>query len=219
MARHADGAGVVGKGPLDSLADPPGRIGAELVAQAMFELVHGPHQTAIAFLDQVGERQTPAAIALGDGDHQPQVGLGQFAAVVLINLAPFADDFQQPGQVFGVGLGFEDAMTHLLAGPHALFLIAGRPAWTVGQTLALLHVFLPGGQLKDQRIEQFRPRRQLRQQGDPLAQLAKQIAALARLGPGRLGAHAGDEVLGRKSAAAGATSSDCAACGPQCARA
>ena len=84
MTGHANGAGVIGQGAGDALTNPPGRIGAELVAQAMLVLVHRPHQAAIAFLDQIGEGQAAAAIALGDRHHQTQVALGQFAAGLLI---------------------------------------------------------------------------------------------------------------------------------------
>ena len=58
MARHTHRAGVIGQGTLNALADPPRGVGAELVAQTMFELVDRPHQAAIAFLNQIGERQS-----------------------------------------------------------------------------------------------------------------------------------------------------------------
>src|SRR5262249_42542193 len=74
--------------PRDPLPDPPGGIRPELVAQAVLVLVHGTHQAAVAFLDQVGEGQAPAAVTLGDGDHQPQVALGQLAAGLLVEPAP-----------------------------------------------------------------------------------------------------------------------------------
>src|SRR5207253_1015792 len=51
--RDADRAGLVGDGPRDRLANPPRRVGAELVAAAIFVLVHRPHQAGVAFLDQV----------------------------------------------------------------------------------------------------------------------------------------------------------------------
>ena len=66
VARHADGAGVVVQRPGDALADPPRRVGAELELQPLLVLVHRPHQAAVAFLDQVGERQPAVAVVLGD---------------------------------------------------------------------------------------------------------------------------------------------------------
>ena len=42
--RDADGAGLVGDGPGDGLADPPGGVGAELVTLAVVELLHRADQ-------------------------------------------------------------------------------------------------------------------------------------------------------------------------------
>ena len=71
--RHANRAALVGDGPRDRLANPPGGVGAELVAAGVFELIDGPHQAGVAFLDQVEEGQAAVAIFLGDRDDQPQV--------------------------------------------------------------------------------------------------------------------------------------------------
>ncbi len=78
MHRNPDGAGLVGDGAGDRLANPPGGVGGELVATAVFELVHGFHQADVAFLDQVQELQAAVGVFLGDGDHQAQVGLDHF---------------------------------------------------------------------------------------------------------------------------------------------
>ncbi len=59
----------------DRLADPPGRVGGELEALAVVELLGGPHQAERALLDQVEERQPLVAVVLGDRHHQPQVRL------------------------------------------------------------------------------------------------------------------------------------------------
>jgi hypothetical protein len=75
MHRDADGARLVGDRASDGLANPPGGIGRELVAAAVFELVHRLHQADVAFLDQVEELQATVGVLLGDGDHQAQVGL------------------------------------------------------------------------------------------------------------------------------------------------
>ena len=71
--RQADRAALVGDGPGDRLANPPGGVGAELVAAGMLELVDGPHQAGVAFLNQVEEAQAAVAIPLGDRHDQPQV--------------------------------------------------------------------------------------------------------------------------------------------------
>ena len=44
------------------LADPPRRVGRELVAAAVFELVHRLHQADVAFLDQVEELQAAVGV-------------------------------------------------------------------------------------------------------------------------------------------------------------
>ena len=73
----ADGARLVGDGPGDGLADPPGGVGGELVALAVVELLHRPDEPQVAFLDEVQEAHAVGVVALGDGDDQAQVGLGQ----------------------------------------------------------------------------------------------------------------------------------------------
>ena len=86
----ADGPGLVGDGPGDGLADPPGGVGGELVALGVVELLHGLDEAQVALLDEVQEEHAPTHIALGDGDHQTEVGLRQLllgALALLIDLA------------------------------------------------------------------------------------------------------------------------------------
>src|ERR687891_368919 len=71
--RQADGPGLVGHGPGDSLADPPGGVGGELEALPVVELLHGPHQAEVPLLGQVEEQHAPAEEPLGDRDHQAEV--------------------------------------------------------------------------------------------------------------------------------------------------
>ena len=80
----ADGAGMIGDGAGNGLANPPGRVGAELVAAPVLVLVHGAHQAGVAFLDDVQERQAAVAVFLGDGDDEPQVAAGELALGVLV---------------------------------------------------------------------------------------------------------------------------------------
>jgi len=68
---------VVGQCAADGLADPPGRVGGELVALGVVELLDCPDQAEIAFLDQVEERHATADVAFRQGHHQPQVRLQQ----------------------------------------------------------------------------------------------------------------------------------------------
>jgi hypothetical protein len=74
---HADGARLVGDRPGDGLADPPGRIGRELVALGVVELLDRTDQAEIALLDQVEEQQATADVALGDRYDEAEVGLDQ----------------------------------------------------------------------------------------------------------------------------------------------
>ncbi len=71
----ADRARLVGERAGDRLADPPGRVGGELEALAVVELLGRPHEPERALLDQVEERQALVAVVLGDRDDQAQVRL------------------------------------------------------------------------------------------------------------------------------------------------
>ena len=77
MDRNADRAGLVGNGPSDCLANPPRRVGGELEAAPIVELLHRPHQAEVALLDEIQEGQPTVAVALGDRDDEAQVCLGE----------------------------------------------------------------------------------------------------------------------------------------------
>ena len=81
--RNADGAGLVRDGAGDGLANPPGGVGRELVAAAVFELVDGLHQADVALLNEVEELQAAVGVLFGDGDDQAQVGFDQLALGLL----------------------------------------------------------------------------------------------------------------------------------------
>ena len=48
-----------------------------LIAAPVVELLDRPDEAQVALLDQVEEGQAAAHVALGDGDHQAQVGLDE----------------------------------------------------------------------------------------------------------------------------------------------
>src|SRR5688572_4888136 len=73
--RDTDGARLVGDRARDGLPDPPGRVGRELVATAVLELVDRLHQADVALLDQVQELQSAVRVLLGDRDHETKVRL------------------------------------------------------------------------------------------------------------------------------------------------
>src|SRR2546421_196478 len=72
---HANGARVIRDRALHRLADPPGRVGRELVAAPPVELLDRAVQAEGALLDQVEERHAQAAVALGDRHDEPEVRL------------------------------------------------------------------------------------------------------------------------------------------------
>src|SRR5574342_614837 len=73
--RDPDGAGLVGDGARDRLADPPGGVRRELVAATVLELVHGLHQADVPLLDQVEELEPAVRVLLRDRDDETEVGL------------------------------------------------------------------------------------------------------------------------------------------------
>ena len=84
MDRDPDRARLVGDRAGHRLADPPGRVGGELEALAVVELLDRADQAEVALLDQVEQVQAAAHVALGDGHDQAQVGLDQRVLGVLV---------------------------------------------------------------------------------------------------------------------------------------
>src|SRR5713226_1934570 len=84
---HVDGntnrAGLVGDSAGNRLANPPRRIGAELVALRVIEFLDRANQADVALLDQVQQTHAPANILFRYADDQAQVGLGQAALSLL----------------------------------------------------------------------------------------------------------------------------------------
>src|SRR5579864_2638364 len=74
----ADGAGLVGDGAGNGLADPPGCVRGKFVAAAPLEFVHGLHEADVALLNQVQELQSAIGVFFRDGDDEAKVGLDQF---------------------------------------------------------------------------------------------------------------------------------------------
>jgi hypothetical protein len=61
---QAHGAALVGDRAGDRLADPPRRVGRELEALAVVELLRGADEPERPLLDEVEERQAPVALAV-----------------------------------------------------------------------------------------------------------------------------------------------------------
>ena len=92
MHGDADGAGLVRDRARDRLPDPPRRVRRKLEALLVIELLDRLHQAEVALLDQVEEEHPPADVALGDGDDQAQVCLGE---ALFRRLVPFLHPARQ----------------------------------------------------------------------------------------------------------------------------
>src|SRR5512145_3341633 len=73
MGRHSDGARLVRDGALARLTNPPGCVCREFEALAPVELLGGAVEADDAFLDEVAERESASAVALGDRDDETEV--------------------------------------------------------------------------------------------------------------------------------------------------
>ncbi len=73
--RDTDGPCLVRDGTADRLADPPCRIGGELVPFFVFELVDGFHEADVPLLDEVEEWKPSVCVTFGNGDDQSEVRL------------------------------------------------------------------------------------------------------------------------------------------------
>ena len=110
--RDANGAGLIGDGAGDGLANPPGGVGGELVAAAIFELVDGLHQADVAFLNQVQELQAAVGVFLGDGNHQAQVGFDQLPLRLLRVHVPLDDFALRALELLERNAGFDFELFH-----------------------------------------------------------------------------------------------------------
>src|SRR5918993_897401 len=126
--RDADGARLVRDRARDGLADPPRRVGRELVAAAVLELVDRLHQADVAFLDQVQELQPAVGVLLGDRYDEAEVGLDQlFLRLLGLRLAAH-DHFERVAQVVDAllevfGALLDLGLQHIHALGHRLALV------------------------------------------------------------------------------------------------
>ncbi len=86
MHGNADGAGLVGDGARDGLADPPGGVRRELEALGVVELLYRADKAKIAFLDKVEEQHATANVALGDGHNKAQVRFDELLLCIQAHL-------------------------------------------------------------------------------------------------------------------------------------
>src|SRR6266700_3270934 len=83
VERQVDGARLLGDGTADKLANPPGGIGAEAIAEIGVKLLDGTHQPQIALVPPVFQCYPQTSIVTGDRKHEAQIGLGEPPAGLL----------------------------------------------------------------------------------------------------------------------------------------
>src|SRR5487761_148237 len=130
----ADGAGLIGDGTGDSLANPPRTVSRELVATAPLELVDTPHQADVALLDQVEELQAAVVILLRDGNDEAEVRFDQFFLRLFSFDFATNDNLQRALQFCGTDFGGDFNFAQLGA---AVFQIASR----FGENVAFRSVY------------------------------------------------------------------------------
>ena len=72
-----DRAALLGERPLHRLADPPRRIGGQLVPHRPVELLDGAHEAEVALLDEVQQRHVGTCVVARDRHDEPEVRLDQ----------------------------------------------------------------------------------------------------------------------------------------------
>src|SRR5262245_7593486 len=99
VRRQPDRARVILDRAHERLADPPDRVGRELEAAPVVELLDRADQAQVALLDQVREGESEVPVVLRDRDHELQVVLDE--AVLLagqpdVRLLDALDQLQEP---------------------------------------------------------------------------------------------------------------------------
>ena len=75
MYGYMDDARMLGYRAADGLANPPGGISAKAEAASRVELLSGPNQAQIAFLNKIEQRDPLIIVAFRDAYHEAKVGL------------------------------------------------------------------------------------------------------------------------------------------------
>src|SRR5215211_486598 len=107
MHGHPYRPALVGHSPLDGLPDPPGGVGREAEALLRVELVRCSHETYVALLDEVPERQSHPAVLLCDRDDEPQVLLDELGPCRLVAFPC------PPAEIYLLLVGKESSRTDL----------------------------------------------------------------------------------------------------------
>src|SRR5205085_11874543 len=81
-----DRPALVGERPCDRLPDPPGRVGRELEAEPVVELLDGADEAEVPFLDEVEERDARLRVVARYRHHEAEVRRDQAALRGLVAL-------------------------------------------------------------------------------------------------------------------------------------
>jgi hypothetical protein len=136
--RNSDSPRLVGDGSRDRLADPPGRVGRELVAAPVLKFIDRFHQSDVALLDEIQELQAAIRVLLRDRDDEAQVGLDHLLLRLRgLNLAGL-DDGHDALDLVGLRVGARLGDLDLLLGDPDLLLLGG------GELLGGLQVEIAG---------------------------------------------------------------------------
>ena len=126
--RHADRAALVGDCPGNGLANPPRGVGRKFVTAGVFELIDRPHQTGVAFLNQIQEAQAAVAIAFGDRYDQPQISGGKISFGGFVFLVQRGDAIQTAAERGGAFQRHPHQIAQFLAEFHGAGGVVGIAA-------------------------------------------------------------------------------------------
>ena len=93
VERQAHDARLLGQSLEDRLANPPYGIRDEFETAGFVELLGSLDKPQVALVDQVGKAQSLVLVLFGYGDHEAQVGFGQFLQGFLVSLLDSLGEF------------------------------------------------------------------------------------------------------------------------------
>ena len=89
MNRNTNGTRLVCNGSCDSLTDPPGSIGTELVTLSVIKFFNSLDKTKVTFLNQIQKKHSTSYITLCNADNKTKVGFCQTLLGIFVALFHF----------------------------------------------------------------------------------------------------------------------------------
>ena len=126
MDREANRATRVGDTAGDRLTDPPRGVRGELEALAPVELLDGVHESEVALLDQVEQRETRGLVLLGDRDDESQVRLDELTLGLFALACGAAQLTLLRRGEFAAGVELLDGLVACLDGLRESYLVVFR---------------------------------------------------------------------------------------------